>query len=174
MVSGYRPTTTVAPQALFLLNNPFVPQAIAQPGGPVTRKDGTRRQGPGDAGLSPSCLAVLRRRLRSSAFEIICVTMRRRTPRPRPNGWLRNRNRKRSWPKTTPRSSASFSAIGKRQYEWSGRRPNVLAAEVNPDEVVQVEAPVKEEVIEAKSPQSAAFSSFVQALLASAEFRFLK
>ena len=48
------------------------------------------------------------------------------------------------------------------------------APPVNPDEVVQVEAPVVEEVIRPRDARTAAWASFCQALLGSAEFRYVK
>lgn len=43
----------------------------------------------------------------------------------------------------------------------------------NPDEADQTDEPVREERVEASSPQTAAWASFCQALIGSAEFRFL-
>ena len=48
------------------------------------------------------------------------------------------------------------------------------AVPVNPDEVVLEDAPVKDEVIHAKDPRAAAWASLCQALLGSAEFRYLR
>ncbi|MDB5391614.1 MAG: hypothetical protein JWM11_7260, partial [Planctomycetaceae bacterium] len=45
---------------------------------------------------------------------------------------------------------------------------------IDPDEVIQVEAPIKEESIKASSPKAAAWASFCQALLGTAEFRYVK
>ena len=44
----------------------------------------------------------------------------------------------------------------------------------NPDEVEQVEEPVKEEVIQAADPRTAAWASLCQALFGSAEFRYIR
>jgi hypothetical protein len=52
--------------------------------------------------------------------------------------------------------------------------PKKLAPPQNPDEVEQIEAPVKEQVIAAANPKTAAWASFCQALLGSAEFRYVK
>ena len=48
------------------------------------------------------------------------------------------------------------------------------ATPVNPDEIDQSDAPVKATVIQARTPESAAWMSFAQALLGAAEFRYLK
>lgn len=44
----------------------------------------------------------------------------------------------------------------------------------NPDDIDPTDVPVKEEVVEAKDPKTAAWASFCHALLGSAEFRYLK
>lgn len=48
------------------------------------------------------------------------------------------------------------------------------ASAVNPDDVEQTDAVVKEEVIQAHDARTAAWSSFIQALFASGEFRYLQ
>ena len=40
--------------------------------------------------------------------------------------------------------------------------------------MIQVDAPIQEEVIRPKDPKTAAWASFCQALIGSAEFRYLK
>jgi hypothetical protein len=47
------------------------------------------------------------------------------------------------------------------------------APPANPDEMVQTDEPIVEEVIEAKDARSAAWMALVQSLFASAEFRYL-
>ena len=44
----------------------------------------------------------------------------------------------------------------------------------NPDEVVPVEEPVKEEVIQPADSRTAAWASFCQALFGCGEFRYIK
>ena len=48
------------------------------------------------------------------------------------------------------------------------------AVPVNPDEVIQEDAPVVEEIIRAPDPRAAAWASLCQALLGSAEFRYVR
>ena len=48
------------------------------------------------------------------------------------------------------------------------------AVPANPDEADQAGEPVKEELIEAPDAKTAAWASFCQALLGSAEFRYLQ
>jgi Protein of unknown function (DUF1549)/Protein of unknown function (DUF1553) len=45
---------------------------------------------------------------------------------------------------------------------------------IDPDQVIPTDAPVKEEVIRASTPRAAAWASFCQALLGSAEFRYVR
>src|SRR5262249_29159746 len=45
---------------------------------------------------------------------------------------------------------------------------------IDPDQVIQVDAPIQEEVIRPKDAKAAAWASFCQALLGSAEFRYVK
>ena len=45
---------------------------------------------------------------------------------------------------------------------------------MNPDEVPPEEAPVQEEVVQAPDARTAAWASFCQALLGSAEFRYVQ
>ena len=52
--------------------------------------------------------------------------------------------------------------------------PKRPAPPVNPDEVVPEEQPVKEEVIEVADARTAAWASFCQAILGSAEFQYIK
>jgi CO/xanthine dehydrogenase FAD-binding subunit len=45
---------------------------------------------------------------------------------------------------------------------------------IDPDEVIQVEAPIKEEAVKPANPKAAAWASLCQALFGSAEFRYVK
>jgi hypothetical protein len=45
---------------------------------------------------------------------------------------------------------------------------------VNPDEADQTDEAVVEDTVQASSPRAAAWASFCQALIGSAEFRYLK
>lgn len=53
-------------------------------------------------------------------------------------------------------------------------KPKAPAVPVNPDDIDRSEGAVKEERIESKDPKTAAWASFCQALLGTAEFRYLK
>jgi hypothetical protein len=44
----------------------------------------------------------------------------------------------------------------------------------NPDDVDQADSPVKDEVVQARDAQSAAWASLIQALMGSAEFRYVR
>ena len=161
MVTGSRDTTTVATQALYLLNDPFVRRRVARtwPSGCSRRtelddearvdlayrltlgRDGDRGGGRAGHGLS--------RRLSSPPpAELIAST----AEAGRADGPPRRRGRRRT------RGTAA-------------KKP---APPVNPDEVPPVEAPVKEEVVQATDAKTAAWASFCQALLGTAEFRYVK
>ncbi|HUE70465.1 MAG TPA: PSD1 and planctomycete cytochrome C domain-containing protein [Pirellulaceae bacterium] len=53
-------------------------------------------------------------------------------------------------------------------------KPPPAAADANPDDIDRSDATAKEEVIRPSSPTAAAWASFCQALLGSAEFRFVR
>jgi hypothetical protein len=73
---------------------------------------------------------------------------------------------------TIPRRSVDLALV---ESESTGKNaPKRPGPPQNPDEVVPVEEAVKEEVIEAADPKTAAWASFCQALLGSAEFRYIK
>jgi hypothetical protein len=60
-----------------------------------------------------------------------------------------------------------------------GAKPTAGAAPkkavvIDPDEVIQVDAPIKEEAVKAANPKAAAWASLCQALFGSAEFRYVK
>jgi hypothetical protein len=61
----------------------------------------------------------------------------------------------------------------KGQEPTSAPKPNPAVPQ-NPDEIDQAGEPVKDEVIQLTDPRTAAWASFCQALLGSAEFRYLR
>jgi hypothetical protein len=52
--------------------------------------------------------------------------------------------------------------------------PKKPAPPIDPDQIVVVEPPLQEELVQARSPREAAWASFAHALLGSAEFRYVK
>ncbi len=165
MVTGRRDTTTVAPQALYFLNDPFVrKQALTLAETLVARSDldedtridlAYRRT----LGRKPGRDEVERARSFVNAFaaeareaidwkapaEVKAVAVAE---------------------KPKPKAQAKAKAQGKGQA--------APAVPVNPDEVDQGDEPVQEEVVRAPDPQTAAWAALAQALIGSAEFRYLR
>ena len=152
MVTGRRDATTVAPQALYQLNDPFVrKQSLAFAERVLGRSEVD------DAGRIDLAyrLAVGRP---ASAKEI-----------ERARGYL-----------ATVESDASPFVV-----ETEEPKPVTVVADagtgdakrpppVNADQEVAVEVAVKEEAIRPSSPKAAAWASFCQALVGSAEFRYIQ
>ena len=150
MVTGARDTTTVATQALYLLNDPFVRRhALNLADRLIARTD---LDDPGRVDL---------------AYRI---TLGR------------------------PANATELDRAGRYLADYEPAAREVLAAEpaeapapvaptaeparqtpvLDPDQIVQVDAPIREEVIRPADARAAAWASFCQALLGSAEFRYLK
>jgi hypothetical protein len=153
MVTGQRETTTVAPQALYLLNDPFV-----------------RR----------SALKLAERLLSTEGLDDVgrAKLAYRLTLGRDPNSAESERARL-FVAEITELSKASFQLAAKDTADTingSGPTPpteTTTTTPANPDDIDRSEAAVKEERIEPKSPAASAWASFCQALLGSAEFRYL-
>jgi hypothetical protein len=155
MVTGSRDTTTVATQALYLLNDPFVQRralVLAQrllhrtELGDEARVDLAYRLATGRAATPTEIERAARfvADYESAASESIASTIGEAPPSPE---------------------------VAVDETRTAAKRP---APPVNPDEVPPVEEPVKEEVVRAPDAKTAAWASFCQALLGSAEFRYIK
>jgi hypothetical protein len=163
MVTGSRDTTTVATQALYLLNDPFVRRQSLNLADRLLHQ--TDLDDPARVDLA------YRLTLGRSATPVEVA---------RANGYLADYE------------SAAHEVIASTPPPSARPAPVVVAANddataggttsdakkppppVNPDEVIQVEEPVKEELITAPDPKAAAWASFCQALLGSAEFRYVR
>ena len=154
MVTGSRDTTTVATQALYLLNDPFVRRRALNLAERLLRRGELddedrlhlayrltlgRVATPSEVGRAMGYLADYE----SAASESIASTSHE-----------------------PGRREAAIIEVG-----TAAKRP---APPVNPDEVPPVEEPVKEEVVQAADARAAAWASFCQALLGSAEFRYIR
>jgi hypothetical protein len=165
MVTGSRATTTVAPQALYLLNDPFVrKQSLTLAERLNERSDLDIKTRVTQAyrlilGRTPNDAELGRVQAYLVDFEAAYPSEAAQ--------WAAAKTKQETLVAKVDPPKATTGAVG----NGNAARP---AQPVNPDEIIQVEAPVKEELIEPKSPRVAAFSSFVQALYGSAEFRFLK
>jgi hypothetical protein len=159
MVTGSRDTTTVATQALYLLNDPFVRRQSLNLADRLLHQ--TELDDPARVDLA------YRLTLGRSATPAEIA---------RANGYLADyesaaREVIASTPPPKARPAPVVVAARDDTNAGDAKKP---APPVNPDEVIQVEAPVEEEVIAAPDPKAAAWASFCQALLGSAEFRYVR
>lgn len=140
MVTGHRDTTTVATQALYLLNDPFVRrQALALAERLLQRTD-----------LDDTGRLHLAYRLTVGRMAA-----------------TREIERARSY-------LAEYEAATR---EASSTAPAVKpkpAPPANPDKAGQADEPARDESLKPANPRTAAWASFCQALLGSAEFRYLR
>jgi hypothetical protein len=164
MVTGSRDATTVASQALYLLNDPFVRrEALALAAGLLARGETddlerinrTYRLTLGRTATSRE----LERGLQYLAdYEL--GTREVLTPTP-----------------SVPLGETAVAVADTQSATVSGSAETPAKkkkAPQNPDEADQSDDPIEEEPIQPASPQVAAWASFCQALLGSAEFRYLK
>jgi hypothetical protein len=154
MVTGSRDATTVAPQALYQLNDPFVrKQSLAFAERLLGRSDLD------DAGRID---LVYRRALGRPASPKEIEQVR---------GYLAAIESDAAVPvavadEPAPRAVATVADAG----TGDAKRP----PPINADQEVPVEVAVKEDVIRPSSPRAAAWASFCQALIGGAEFRYLR
>jgi hypothetical protein len=151
MVTGSRDTTTVAPQALYLLNDPFVrQQSLALADRLLKRTDldePARIQAAYQAAFArPAGEKELDRCQTYLAEYAAAFQELIKPPSPQPD-------------------HASTETV---------KEETKPAVPVNPDEPDRTEAPVKDQVAEPREPRVAAWASLCQALFGSAEFRYLK
>jgi cytochrome c553 len=149
LVSGTRDATTVPSQALFLLNSPFVrTQALALAERVLKDERGTDADRVGAAYRLALGRAPTEKEVdRARAF----VAEYESAYRANPPAATKPRE-----PKAGPQP----------------RKPNEPPA--NPDDLDQTGEPVAEDVVQAKDAKTAAWMAFAQALLGSAEFRYLR
>ncbi len=165
MVTGSRDTTTVATQALYLLNDPFVRRRALNLAERLLRRTDLDDEARVDLAyrLTLGREATAAEVRRTSGYladyesaERASIASRSESHEPTPVDALALRD--------TARDETTAIAAA----------PKKPAPPVNPDEVPPVEAPVEEEVVRASDPKTAAWASFCQALLGSAEFRYIK
>jgi hypothetical protein len=163
MVTGDRDATTVATQALYLLNDPFVrQQSLSLAENLLAQNVADDRERVNLAFRSilarPATADEIDRALayvadyQSSATELLALA----SPVAKPSA--------------VPAGPGSSTGDASEPEEV----PAVKKSPANPDEMEQSDAPQVEQVVEAATPQAAAWTSFCQALFASAEFRFLQ
>ena len=175
LVTGSRDSTTVPTQALYLLNDPFVRrQALAF----ADRLLKNTEQNDYDRvnlayrlafGRPATPAEIDRANSYLSEFEAISKETFAASQKPE-STLVADAN-----PAAVAAQTASSDATGATQTSNAGgaaaTQPVIPA---NPDDIDPTDVPVKEVVIEAKDPKTAAWTSFCQALLGTAEFRYLK
>jgi hypothetical protein len=161
MVTGSRDTTTVATQALYLLNDPFVRTQALALAERLLRPAASPGSGPIDRaywltfGRPPTQREIARAEDYLARYE---SAVRALTADPAPGA--------------EPRPGATVAlANAETTAKSAARRP---APPPNPDEVEPAEEPLNEPVIPPADPTTAAWASFCQALLGTAEFRYLR
>jgi cytochrome c553 len=162
-VTGSRDSTTVAPQALYLLNDPFVrKQSLAMAERLLATSDLD------DAGRTKLAYRLIFSR-EPTTHEV-----------ERGNEFLLAYERAfndelvaKGGAKPPAASQPGIVANGESVVE-TATDANKPKPPPNPDDIDRSEGAVKEEKIEAKDPKGAAWASLCQALLGTAEFRYLK
>lgn len=167
MVTGSRDSTTVPTQALYLLNDPFVrKQSLALAERLLQQADANdydrvnrayqlafgRTATPQEIDRANSYLADFE----AASGELIVETADASSP---------------DNSEVVAKVETSTATTNQ-----TGGATNQAAPVVppNPDDIDPTDIPVKDEVIQAKDPKTAAWASFCQALLGTAEFRYLK
>jgi hypothetical protein len=170
MVTGSRDTTTVAPQALYLLNDPFVQRQALNLAVRLLRRtelndesrlDLAYRLTLGRAATAPEVQHASGYLAQFEAAQRELIASNAESTEPVAGDRL-------------TRIDNSGDETGTAKPSNSTAAPKRPAPPINPDEVPPVEEPVQEEVVRATDAKSAAWASFCQALLGSAEFRYVK
>ncbi|MEK6261139.1 MAG: PSD1 and planctomycete cytochrome C domain-containing protein [Planctomycetota bacterium] len=160
MVTGSRDSTTVPTQALYLLNDPFVRKQS------LTLAE--RLLQPADANDTNRI---------NRAYQLAFGRPATSTEIDRANSYLTDFEAatREVLGVTAEVSSPDNAALTAAANQTGAATKQVQpVVPVNPDDIDPSDAPVKEEVIAAKDPKTAAWASFCQALLGTAEFRYLK
>jgi cytochrome c553 len=193
MVTGSRDSTTVAPQALYLLNDPFVRRQALRMAQRLLERPELDDDARVDLAyrLSVGRSATPREIDRAIRFvadyeashrEVIAASERERDLKAVASIIADDGKSSSSGLATSSTmqvAEASTGAPAKAGAKTTGGgKPKTTTSTppppVNPDEIIQVEEPVNEEVVAAPNSRVAAWASFTQALLGSAEFRYVQ
>ena len=182
MVTGQRDATTVPTQSLYMLNDPFVRrQALAFAERIVQNADLNdydrvhlayrlafgRSASPAELDQANGYLASVEAAVREAAVVAAAAAEKEAAAAKALSevaSALIVEN-----PTPPPAAAPATTAVAQ---AGGGNAQSALPP--NPDDIDPVDLPVKEETIEAKDPKTAAWASFCQALLGTAEFRYLK
>ncbi len=160
LVTGSRETTTVPTQALYLLNDALVRRQALELADRLLAKSGLDEA----QRLQEAYLRTLNRPATGSEIERARFYLSEYAALA---GTLQAEQFAKAAIPTLPADALTVIAAAK---------PNANASNaqvVNPDDVEQTEEVVADDVIQAKDPQTAAWASYLQALLGTAEFRYV-
>ncbi len=173
MVTGRREPTTVAPQALYLLNDPFVRRRSLELAERVLREnlsndvDRLQLAYRLTLGRDGTPSEIDRARNYLASYESAWAERLPATGSPEPQSAETSGDSN-----LVAAANDAGAASAESKSEAKSAEPEKPAPPpVNPDQIVAVAAPVKEEVIAAPDAKTAAWASFCQALFGSAEFR---
>ena len=158
-VTGHRETTTVATQALYMLNDPFVRRQSLNLAERLLGEEALED----DERVDLAFRLTLGRSAKASEIE-------------RTREFLADQEAALLDEDASKRDAAEAGpplAIDLKESDGTARTSK-LAPPVNPDEVIPVDAPISEEIIRPKDSKTAAWASFCQALFGSAEFRYVR
>jgi hypothetical protein len=188
MVTGHRDATTVATQALYLLNDPFVRRqslTLAERLLAQNRDDDANRIDLAYRlafGRPASAEEIARATRFLSDFENADRQVVAASPGAKPAPVLIARANADAAEPANAVAVATRAEDG--QDSDSDKKPDAFAAgagtaqkakePVNPDEIIHEEHAPKVDVVRPAGPKQAAWTAFCQALLGSAEFRYLK
>lgn len=169
LVTGHRETTTVATQALYLLNDPFVRRSalsFAERLLALNTQDESAR-------VEQSYLVLFGRKPTTDevaqAGHYIAEYTALAAETLKDEFAAVDKAATASKSGDPDNSDSAGNAAGDPQTGKGARKEPV-----NPDDVDQSEAPIVEEQVQARDARSAAWASFIQALIAAGEFRYLQ
>jgi hypothetical protein len=183
MVTGNRDTTTVATQALYLMNDPFVRRHALQLAERVLEKNELDDAGRValayrlTVGRAPTTVEVDRVKSYLADYEtasaaiIAAKAAADAEAAKAATATASVVNTTEAKATAIDSAQATTDATTTNSTNGETKKPPVV---IDPDEIIPVDAPITVEVITAKDQKAAAWASFCQALLGTAEFRYLK
>ncbi|WP_406699059.1 DUF1553 domain-containing protein [Singulisphaera sp. Ch08] len=157
MVTGSRANTTVPPQALYLLNDPFVRKnSLAFAETLLARAELDE-----DARLATAFRLTLGRAPTAAELQ-------------KAKGYLTEYEAAVAAEPAPPEPAKVEETPQPKLETAADKTPVKPIPVIDPDQVIEAEAPMVEEIIRASTPKAAAWASLCQVLIGSAEFRYVK
>lgn len=180
MVTGSRDATTVATQALYLMNDPFVRRNALQLAERVLEK--TELDDAGrvalayrlTVGRAPTTIEVDRAKSYLADYETASaaiIAAKVAADAAAATDKVAAADATDAKAAAVEAAPVATEATATTSTNGETKKPPVV---IDPDEIIPVDAPITVEVITAKDQKTAAWASFCQALLGTAEFRYLK